>query len=153
MPPAQCSVKGCKVSSGTPGVILFRYPPDYFERSWMKMLNKPLNWRPKPNTRMCSLHFPPGSFSGRKLNPKANPVPNFPGANVLEAGPSGANPLLTRPPGANPLVTGPPEANPLVTRPSGANPLVTRGLAATPLVTRPPENYILVQQVAVHHGM
>ena len=76
-PRRPCSAKGCKSRQGDPGVIMFRYPPDYLERGWMKMVNKPLRWKPKPSTKMCSLHFPPGSFSGMRLLPGANPIPNL----------------------------------------------------------------------------
>ena len=71
-----CSAKGCKSRTGDLGIVFFRYPKDYLARGWMRMVNKPLNWKPKPNTRMCSQHFPPGSFTGRKLLPGANPDPN-----------------------------------------------------------------------------
>ena len=139
-----CSAKGCKATMGTPGIIFFRFPKDYLERGWMQMVNKPLNWRPKPDTRMCSLHFPPGCFSGRRLKLGANPLLTVsPVDNPLLTVPPLANPLLTAPSGGNPLMTEPPRAYPLLNVPPGANPLLTGPPGANPLV----------HQVAVYPGM
>ena len=128
-----CSAKGCKSNRSIPGVILFRFPKDYLERGWMKMVNKPLNWRPKPNTRICCLHFPPGSFLGKKLKPGANPVPDFPGINPLLSGSPGDIPLQSGAPGDNHMQSRPSGTIPLQFEPTGDNPLQSRSYGIYPL--------------------
>ena len=74
-----CAVSGCATNEKTKSskIILFSIPSEYTQ-DWRRVINKPDYWLPRPNSKICSLHFTPGDIVGKKLRPGALPQPSLP---------------------------------------------------------------------------
>lgn len=70
-----CVVEHCSSRSKTDKQLIFFRFPSNFDPGWRTLIQKPIGWVPKPNTRICSLHFRPTDIVGRKLRPGAIPFP------------------------------------------------------------------------------
>ena len=73
----RCTVQSCKkIRQKHPDIVLYSLPDGAAsDPSWLSVLKygRPINWRPKKNTVICSDHFHSSHISGNKLLPSAVP--------------------------------------------------------------------------------
>jgi hypothetical protein len=71
MAPNYCCVKNCNSKSCDSGVVLFSFPKEFNDK-WLEVVNRD-DWKPKPNSKICSKHFSPCSIRRKRLIPGAMP--------------------------------------------------------------------------------
>ena len=84
-----CSVKSCRNSNKLP-ISFFKVPPR-LSKQWRLVLDRGMRWTPKPNSKICMVHFSSDQYNKRGLlrgvepNSHPLPLPDFPGtSNVLK---------------------------------------------------------------------
>ena len=73
----RCTVQSCKkIRRQHPDIVIYSLPDGAAsDPNWLPVLKygRPINWKPKKTTAICSEHFHPCHVSGNKLLPSAIP--------------------------------------------------------------------------------
>ena len=76
-----CCVRDCKANDSYKDISFYKFPKNY-EKSWIEVAGRGMDWRPSPNTFMCSLHFKPSDRISKKLVVGARPFKTLSAVNV-----------------------------------------------------------------------